>query len=211
MCGCASTGSCSRHRRDHGPHPGRRLLTRSASSPRSLADSPSLCTPTFIANVRKAIAESLYLKRVTGRRTPTASQYCDALGQRQRLFAAVAGSLAIPGHTETVARRHARRARRPRCSRSRRPFGDDPAGLGLRAGGVERRQGAAQPAFKPAAMVRISLTNGTPVMVAGDPSPSTAQGRRLHLGRRLRRRAADPRRGGGAVRGGARPTMPTST
>ena len=45
-----------------------------------LADSPSLWTPTFIANVHKAIEQSLYLKQVLVE-SPDSTQHRDAMAQ----------------------------------------------------------------------------------------------------------------------------------
>ena len=50
-----------------------------ASLRRVLEDSPSLCTPTFLLNVRKAIQTSLHLKDVVVENA-TATQYCDGFG-----------------------------------------------------------------------------------------------------------------------------------
>ena len=66
-----------------------------------LADSPSLCTPTFIANVHTAMLESLYLKQILVE-SADGAQYCDAFGTNVD-FSPLTESLAIPGHTETVA------------------------------------------------------------------------------------------------------------
>jgi hypothetical protein len=66
-----------------------------------LADSPSLCTPTFVANVRREMQRSLYLKQVLVE-NGDGVQYCDAFGA-QVTYAPLSESLAIPGHTETIA------------------------------------------------------------------------------------------------------------
>ena len=139
-----------------------------ASLRKVLADSPSLCTPTFIANVHKQMEQSLYLKQVLVENADGV-QYCDALGSTVT-YARLSPDLAIPGHTETVAVVK---------------FGDLPTPvLKLsQAFGNTRTVSAFVPvvtsenqdllsAFKPTAMVRISLTNGgAPVLVAGDPAP----------------------------------------
>ena len=52
-----------------------------ASLRRILADSPSLCTPTFIANVHKQMEQSLYLKQVLVENADGV-QYCDAMGRQ---------------------------------------------------------------------------------------------------------------------------------
>lgn len=137
-----------------------------------LADSPSLCTPTFIANVHKQMEQSLYLKQVLVENADGV-QYCDALGSTVS-YSRLSADLAIPGHTETVAVVK---------------FGDmtTPVLKLSQSFGTTRTVSAFVPvigsdaqdllsSFKPTAMVRISLTNGTPVLVAGDPAPYDNRG-----------------------------------
>jgi EAL domain-containing protein (putative c-di-GMP-specific phosphodiesterase class I) len=132
-----------------------------------LADSPSLCTPTFISNVHKEMQRSLYMKQVVVE-NGDGVQYCDAFDS-QVAYSPLSQSLAIPGHTETVAVGK---------------LGDLPTPVLkiTQTFGTSRQVSAFVPIvsstengllsrFKPTAMVRISLTNGTPVLVAGDPSP----------------------------------------
>ena len=131
-----------------------------------LADSPSLCTPTFIANVHKQMEQSLYLKQVIVS-NGDGVQYCDAFGT-QATYSPLSQALAIPGQTETV---------------EVGKLGDlsTPVLKVTQAFGTARFVSAFVPIvsspapgllsrFRPTAMVRISLTNGTPVMVAGDPT-----------------------------------------
>ena len=67
---------------------------------RVLADSPSLCTPTFIANVHRQMEASLYLKQVLVENADGV-QYCDAFG-RQVTYSPLSKPLSIPGSTESV-------------------------------------------------------------------------------------------------------------
>jgi EAL domain-containing protein (putative c-di-GMP-specific phosphodiesterase class I) len=131
-----------------------------------LADSPSLCTPTFVANVHKAMEQSLYLKEMLVE-SADGTQYCDAFAANVT-YSPLSQSLAIPGHTETVA------------------VGmlgalDIPVLKITQAFGSTRLVSAFVPIvssdakgllsrFKPTAMLRVALTNGTPVLVAGDAS-----------------------------------------
>ena len=130
-----------------------------------VADSPSLCTPTFIANVHKQMEQSLYLKQVLVENADGV-QYCDAFDAPVQ-YTPLSESLSIPGHTETIAVGKLGTLDTPVLKISQ-SFGgaklvaafvpivsSTPAGLLSR--------------FKPTTMVRISLTNGTPVMVGGDP------------------------------------------
>jgi EAL domain-containing protein (putative c-di-GMP-specific phosphodiesterase class I) len=137
-----------------------------ASLRKVLADSPSLCTPTFVANVHKAIEQSLYLKQVLVE-SGDGAQYCDGFSETVR-YSPLSESLAIPGHTETVAVGK---------------LGDlaTPVLKITQSFGTSRFVSAFVPIvssdgkgllsrFKPTAMVRVSLTNDTPVLVAGDPA-----------------------------------------
>lgn len=131
-----------------------------------LAASPSLCTPTFVANVRNELQRSLYLKQIVVE-NGDGVQYCDAFGA-QVAYSPLSEDLAIPGHTETIA--VGMLADLP-----------TPVLKITQAFGTARMVSAIVPIvstnsegilsrFKPTAMVRISLTNGTPVLVAGDTS-----------------------------------------
>ena len=67
---------------------------------RVLADSPSLCTPSFVANVRQQMERSLYLREVLVENY-NGVQYCDALGKEVD-YSALSKPLTIPNHTETL-------------------------------------------------------------------------------------------------------------
>lgn len=131
-----------------------------------LASSPSLCTPTFIANVHRQIESSLYLKQVLVENADGV-QYCDAFG-KQVAYSPLSDSLSIPGHTETLSVVKLADLQTP-VIKVTQDFGG------------QRKVSAfvpvvANPAetllrgLKPTAMVRLSLTNGTAVVSAGDPS-----------------------------------------
>ena len=132
-----------------------------------VADSPSLCTPTFIANVHKQIEQSLYLKQVLVE-SADGVQYCDAFDAPVR-YTPLSEKLSIPGHTETIAVGMLGTLETPVLKISQ-SFGGTkivaafvPIVSSTSAGLLSR--------FKPTAMVRISMTNGTPVMVGGDTGP----------------------------------------
>jgi EAL domain-containing protein (putative c-di-GMP-specific phosphodiesterase class I) len=137
-----------------------------------LADSPSLCTPTFVANVHAQMDQSLFLRQVLVENADGV-QYCDAFGTTVS-YTPLAPPLAIPGHTETVAV-------------GKLGALDTPVLKITQAFGTSRFVSAFVPIvssnsrgllsrFRPMSMVRIMLTNGTPVMVAGDPGPFDARG-----------------------------------
>jgi EAL domain-containing protein (putative c-di-GMP-specific phosphodiesterase class I) len=131
---------------------------------RVLADSPSLCTPTFIANVHQAIETSINVKQMLVENADGA-QYCDAFG-RGVTYSRLSEDLPIAGHAETL---------------SVVKLGDlaVPTLKITQALGAIRQVSAFVPvvAHTPellkstlptGAMVRIMLTDGTPVMTLGD-------------------------------------------
>jgi len=131
-----------------------------------LAESPSLCTPTFVANVHEQMESSLYLKQVLVENADGV-QYCDAFG-KQVSYSALSDTLSIPGNSETLAVVQLAELKNPALKVTQN-FGG------------QRRVSAFVPVIsnppesllrglKPTAMLRISLTNGTTVMAAGDPT-----------------------------------------
>jgi len=67
---------------------------------RILADSPSLCTPTFVAVAQREIETSLTLKQVLVENNDGV-QYCDAFG-RTVVFSPLSTPQPVPGRTETI-------------------------------------------------------------------------------------------------------------
>lgn len=126
-----------------------------------IADSPSLCTPTFIANVHRAMAASLNLKQVLVENTDRV-QYCDALG-RDVVYSPVSGVLSIPGEAKTMQIVTYGTMEMPALKighvfDARNVVAFVPL-LGQPA--------ASLPAAHEVSFVRVSLTNGTPVLTAG--------------------------------------------
>ena len=133
---------------------------------RILAESPSLCTPTFVANVQREIESSLNLKQVLVENSDGV-QYCDAFG-RNVVFSPLSENLPVPGHTESI---------------TLVQFGDMdmPALKITQAFGQVRRVSAFVPllgqtseglaqGLASASLMRVLLTNGTPVLTVGDSS-----------------------------------------
>lgn len=131
---------------------------------RVLAASPSLCTPTFIANVQREIESSINLKQVLVENADGV-QYCDAFG-RNVAYSPLSESLPVPGRTETI---------------TVVQLGDMvmPALKITQAFGETRRVSAFVPLMSqtaeglslglPAgAMMRVLLANGTAVLTLGD-------------------------------------------
>jgi EAL domain-containing protein (putative c-di-GMP-specific phosphodiesterase class I) len=137
-----------------------------ASLRRVLADSPSLCTPTFIANVHKQIESSLHLKQVLVENADGV-QYCDAFG-RQVTYSALSEELSIPGNTETVSVAKIGELEMP-VLKITQAFGSSR----LVSAFVPILGSSAESllfGLKPTAMVRLSLTNGIDILTAGDSS-----------------------------------------
>ncbi|WDR05784.1 EAL domain-containing protein [Devosia rhodophyticola] len=132
-----------------------------------IAESPSLCTPTFVANAQREIEGSLNLKQVLVENSDGV-QYCDAFG-RQVAYSPISENLPIPGHTETITVVKLGDLSMPALkitqtfSQSRRISVFMP----LLGQGAETLSND----LKPAAMVRVVLTNGTPILTVGDPQP----------------------------------------
>ncbi|MBS3848404.1 EAL domain-containing protein [Devosia sp. J2-20] len=131
-----------------------------------LADSPSLCTPTFVANVQVAIENSLNMKQVLVENADGV-QYCDAFG-RNVSFSPLSKALPVPGRTETI---------------TLVQFGemDMPALKITQSFGELRRvsafvpllgqtKGSLSEGIDAGGMLRVSLTDGTSIMTIGDPT-----------------------------------------
>ncbi len=131
-----------------------------------LAASPSLCTPTFIANVHKELQRSLYLKQVVVE-NGDGVQYCDAFGAQVR-YSPLSASLALPGHTETMSVGKLAELQTP-VIKVTQSFGGSRL-VSAFVPMISSNESGLLSRFKPTSMVRISLTDGTPVMVGGDPS-----------------------------------------
>lgn len=139
-----------------------------------LSDSPSLCTPTFITNVHRQMEQSLYLRQVVVENADGV-QYCDAFGAEVD-YSPLSDTLAIPGRSETI-------------SVVKLGALEMPALKITQTYGTTRRVSAFVPIFagdtasmlagmKPTSMVRVSLTNGTPVVVAGNSESYDKRGNR---------------------------------
>tara|TARA_R110002020_G_scaffold475790_1_gene712325 strand:+ start:553 stop:2154 length:1602 start_codon:yes stop_codon:yes gene_type:complete len=131
---------------------------------RILADSPSLCTPTFVANVQVAIESSLNMKQVLVE-NGDGVQYCDAFG-RNVSYSPLSRDLPVPGNLETI-------------TLVQFADMDMPALKITQAFGTLRRVSAFVPilgqtketlaeGIMPGGMLRVSLTDGTSIMTIGD-------------------------------------------
>lgn len=131
---------------------------------RILADSPSLCTSTFVANVQREIESSLNMKQVLVENSDGV-QYCDAFG-RTVVVSPLSESLPIPGHTETITVVQLGGLAMPALKitqafgQTRRVSAFVPL-MGQTADGLAA-------GLASASMMRVLLTNGTPVLTVGD-------------------------------------------
>jgi sensor c-di-GMP phosphodiesterase-like protein len=128
-----------------------------------VASSPSLCTPTFIANVHRAMAASLNVKQVLVENTDRV-QYCDALG-RDVVYSPVSEELTIPGDSETLQVVTYADMTMPALKVNHR-FGDSRTVAAFVPLLGERGQSLLD--AHRASLVRVSLTNGTPVLTTGN-------------------------------------------
>ncbi len=132
---------------------------------RVLAESASLCTPSFIANVHRQMEQSLYLKQVLVE-NGDGVQYCDAIGKDVK-YSALTKPLTVPNQTETIEVVKYADLRVPALKVTQ-------------AFGTTRKVSAFVPVLaaetesllsglKPTSMVRVSLTDGTEILTVGDP------------------------------------------
>ena len=132
---------------------------------RILAESPSLCTPSFIANVHRQMEVSLYLKQVLVENADGV-QYCDALGKDVK-YSPLSRPLSVPNQTETIEVAKYADLRMPSLKVTQ-------------AFGTTRKVSAFVPilaaepdsllnGLKPTSMVRVSLTDGAEIVTVGDP------------------------------------------
>ncbi|GLQ57745.1 EAL domain-containing protein [Devosia nitrariae] len=139
---------------------------------RIIDDSPSLCTPTFIAHVHREITTQLTLKQVLVE-NGDGVQYCDAFG-RPVAYSPLSEVLPIPGRAETLQVVRIPNMEMP-VLKLARAYGDSRtvAGfvplLGLPPDSLIH-------GLAPAGMVRVSLTNATPILSSGGAEAYDARG-----------------------------------
>ncbi len=132
---------------------------------RIIVDSPSLCTPTFVANVQHEIESSPTMKQVLVENADGV-QYCDAFG-RTVSYSPISASLPVPGHTETMTVVKLADMAMPVLKITQ-------------AAGGTRRVSAFVPLIgqtpdalangrNPAALLRFMLTDGATILTVGDP------------------------------------------
>jgi EAL domain-containing protein (putative c-di-GMP-specific phosphodiesterase class I) len=131
---------------------------------RIVADSPSLCTPTFVANAQREIESSLHVKQVLVENLDGV-QYCDSVG-RTVTYAPLSESLPVPGLAETLSLVQLGSMDMPALKISQ-TFGETrrvSAFVPL----MGQSQAGLASTLPSGAMLRVLLTNGAPVLTVGD-------------------------------------------
>ena len=139
---------------------------------RILAESPSLCTPTFIANVQREIETSLGMKQVLVENADDV-QYCDAFG-RTVSFSPLSQNLSLQGHTETMTLVQFSDLGMP-ALKITQAFGESRRVSAFVPLIGQTADGLAQ-ALPAASMMRVLLSNGTPVLTVGDATAFDRRG-----------------------------------
>lgn len=131
-----------------------------------IADSPSLCTPTFVTNAQTAIEKSVGLKQFLVENMDGV-QYCDAYG-RIVTYSPLSPTLPVPGLTETMTMVQFAGMAMPALKLAQ-TFGTTrriSAFLPL----MGQSETSLNRGLATAAMLRVTLTNGQPVLTLGDPA-----------------------------------------
>jgi len=134
--------------------------------------SPSLCTPTFVANAQAAIETSLNLKQFLVENVDGV-QYCDAYG-RIVTHSPISPPMPVPGLTETIAVVTFADMAMPAVKITQnfgetRRISDFVPLLG-------QSEAALSETLPSAAMLRVTLTNGLPILALGDSSSFDRRG-----------------------------------
>lgn len=144
-----------------------------ASLRRVLADSPSLCTPSFIANVHRQMERSLYLKQVLVENADGV-QYCDALGQDVK-YSPLSRPLSVPNHTETIEVARYGELKMP-ALKVTQAFGSSRK-VSAFAPVLAAERDSLLSGLKSTSMMRVALTDGAEIITVGDPRAYDERGK----------------------------------
>lgn len=139
---------------------------------RILHHSPSLCTPTFFANVNAELQNSPFLRQVAVENAE-GIQYCAAYGGPVN-YRVLSESLAIPGHTETLSIVELDDEQRSLLRISQQFGGNRTVSAFVEAAPLVTRDVA--PIVENMQHLVVSLTNGAPIVVRGDGAESPMLG-----------------------------------
>jgi len=150
-----------------------------------LEDSPSLCAPTFIANVQKQLQANIYLKQVVVENYDGV-QYCDGYGASLS-YSMLSGGLTIPGNTESLSVVQFTGETLPSLKITR--FVGANRIISAFVHVSPRLAAGPPPEFTNALLLRLALTDGTDIVTFGDPSLIAPD--EIHDGQIVSRSVAD--------------------
>ncbi|UYO00366.1 MAG: EAL domain-containing protein [Devosia sp.] len=131
-----------------------------------ISASPSLCTPTFVANAQGAIERSVNLKQVLVENLDGV-QYCDAYG-RDVDYSPLSDPLPVPSLTETISVVRLGEMEGP-ALKVTQTFGQTRR-VSVFVPVLGQSQDAMASVLPEAAVLRVSLTSGVPIVAIGDTS-----------------------------------------
>lgn len=131
---------------------------------RVLADSPSLCTPAFIASVHRLLEQSLYLRQILVENRDGV-QYCDAFGKAVS-YSTLSRPLSISGRTETVEIVQYAGLATP-AFRVVQRFGENRA-VSAFAPVIAAEPDSLLAGLRSTSLIDAALTDGTAILSAGD-------------------------------------------
>lgn len=134
-----------------------------AALKRVVAESPSLCTPTFAQNAQQVIANSLSLKQVVVENDDGVA-YCDAYG-RDVNYSALSEPMPIPGLAETITIVRYAEMDMPaiKVTHAHSPMRKVSVFVPL----LGMTEATFEASLRDGAMVRVSLTSDLPIIEAG--------------------------------------------
>lgn len=131
-----------------------------------IAESPSLCTPTFVTNAQNAIEASLNIKQFLVENRDGV-QYCDAYG-RIVSYSPVSQPLPVPGLTESITVVKFADMAMPALKIAQN-FGETRR-VSVFVPLLGQSETALSDTLQDAAMMRVSLTSGLSILTVGDSS-----------------------------------------
>ena len=129
-----------------------------------LANSPSLCTPTFVDNAQSAIENSINLKQILVENADGV-QYCDAFG-RKVSYSPISMTLPVPGRTETITLVRFGEMSVP-AIKITQVFGETRE-VSAFVAVIGQTEATLAKGFDPSGLLRILLTNGSSILTVGD-------------------------------------------
>jgi EAL domain-containing protein (putative c-di-GMP-specific phosphodiesterase class I) len=132
-----------------------------------LAESASLCTPSFVAKAQQAIEAHLHLKQVLVENMDGV-QYCDAFAKAVS-YSPVSEPLPVAGQGETITVVRLGELQMPALQIT--GFQGEMRRISAFVPLLGQSQQAVTAGLPTAAMMRVLLANGTPVLTVGNPAP----------------------------------------